>query len=139
MVVGCAQKQEKVAVVVNPPLIIADAVPVVSSSKRSIGVRINFENIAQADYNYARFKLTAYNSVGNSVKPKKGVRDSAYVRLAGPITPGQTKSTIWTNTWANKDVQCINLDEVELIFMDGSIETASGSRLLNNQASQTCI
>ncbi|MEH6446360.1 MAG: hypothetical protein V7784_20890 [Oceanospirillaceae bacterium] len=139
-VVGCAQKKEKVAVaVISPPLIIADALPVVSSSKRSIGVRINFENIAQADYNYARFKLTAYNSKGSSVKPKKGVRDSAYVRLAGPIIPGQTKSTIWTNTWANKDVQCISLDEVELIFMDGSIETASGNRLLNNQASQNCI
>ena len=112
--VGCVKKKEVVQV--YPPLIIADATPLISSTKRSIGVKVNFENIADTDYSYARFKLTAYNSAGLSVKPKKGVRESAYVRLAGPIVPGQTKSTTWTNTWANKDVQCISLDEVELIF-----------------------
>jgi len=135
--VGCVKKKEVVQV--YPPLIIADATPLVSSTKRSIGVKVNFENIADTDYSYARFKLTAYNSAGLSVKPKKGVRESAYVRLAGPIVPGQTNSTIWTNTWANKDVQCISLDEVELIFNDGSVETAKDGRLLNKVQGHSCI
>jgi hypothetical protein len=135
--VGCVKKKEVVQV--YPPLIIADATPLVSSTKRSIGVKVNFENIADTDYSYARFKLTAYNSEGLSVKPKKGVRESAYVRLAGPIVPGQTKSTTWTNTWANKDVQCISLDEVELIFNDGSVETAKNGRLLNKVQGHSCI
>jgi len=135
--VGCVKKKEVVQV--YPPLIIADATPLISSTKRSIGVKVNFENIADTDYSYARFKLTAYNSAGLSVKPKKGVRESAYVRLAGPIVPGQTKSTTWTNTWANKDVQCISLDEVELIFNDGSVETAKDGRLLNKVQGHSCI
>lgn len=134
---GCAQKKE--VVTVHPPLIVADAKPIVSKSKRSVGVTVDFENIAHDDYNYARFKLTAYDSAGNSIKPKKGNRESAYVRLAGPISPGQTKSTTWTNTWANKDVQCISLDEVELIFTDGSIETANNNRLLSKTQGHSCI
>jgi hypothetical protein len=133
---GCAQK--KVAAV-YPPLIVADAIPLVSKSKRSIGVTVNFENIAHDNYQYARFKLTAFDSAGNSIRPKKGNRDSAYVRLAGPIAPGQTRSTTWTNTWANKDIKCISLDEVELIFPDGSIELASNSRLLSKQEGNSCI
>lgn len=139
LVAGCAQKKEEIAVVVIPPLIVADAKPVISKSKRSIGVKVDFKNIAHDDYNYARFKLTAYDSAGNTIKPKKGNRDSAYVRLAGPIAPGQNKSTLWTNTWANKDVQCISLDEVELIFMDGSIELANNDRLLSKQPGHSCI
>ena len=120
--IGCAKKQPVTQV--SPPLIIAAATPLISSSKRSIGVRVAFENIAHSDYKYARFKLTAYNSAGDLVKPKKGIRESAYVRLAGPISPGQTKTTTWTNTWANTDVQCISFDAVEIIFNDGSVETA---------------
>jgi len=134
---GCAQK--KPVAKVYPPLIIADAIPLVSSTKRSIGVTVNFANIADAEYSYARFKLTAYNSAGNSVKPKKGVRESAYVRLAGPIAPGQSKISTWKNTWANKDIQCISLDEVELIFNDGSVETVKDGRIINKVAGPRCL
>ncbi len=133
---GCAQKKEVAAV--YPPLIVADAKPLLSKSKRSVGVTVDFENIAHANYQYARFKLTAFDSAGNSIKPKKGNRQSAYVRLAGPIAPGQTKSTTWTNTWASS-AQCISLDEVELIFPDGSIELAKNDRLLNKHQGQSCI
>ncbi|MCJ8299133.1 MAG: hypothetical protein MJK13_09405 [Pseudomonadales bacterium] len=139
LLAGCVKKQVEPVVVVFPPLIIADATPVVSSTKRSIGVQVNFKNITSNDYSYARFKLTAYNSAGESVKPKKGVRESAYVRLAGPIAPGQTKITTWTNTWANKDVQCVSLDEVEIIFMDGSVEVAKDGRLLSEKSGSICI
>ncbi|MCJ8337741.1 MAG: hypothetical protein MJK10_04675 [Pseudomonadales bacterium] len=139
LLAGCVKKQVEPVVVVYPPLIIADATPIVSSTKRSIGVQVNFKNITSNDYSYARFKLTAYNSVGESVKPKKGVRESAYVRLSGPITPGQTKITTWTNTWANKDVQCVSLDEVEIIFMDGSVEVAKDGRLLSEKSGSICI
>jgi hypothetical protein len=138
LLVGCAQSKKKV-VGIKAPLIVADATPVLSASKRSVGVRVNFENIADSDYNYARFKLTAYNNEGQNIRPKKGKRESAYVRLAGPISPGQTKSTIWTNTWNSRNFDCISLDEVEIIFMDGSIETASGNRLLSKQKGNTCI
>ena len=136
---GCVKKNVEPVAVVYPPLIIADATPVVSSTKRSVGVQVNFKNITANDYNYARFKLTAYNSAGERVKPKKGSRESAYVRLAGPIAPGQSKITTWTNTWANKDVQCVSLDEVEIIFMDGSVETAKEGRLLSEKTGSICI
>ena len=136
--IGCVTKPKPVAVV-YPPLLIADASPIISSSKHSVGVKVNFENIASADLSYARFKLTAYDSAGISVNPKKGNRKSAYVRLAGPISPGKTQSTTWSNTWKNKDIQCISLDEVELIYIDGSGETATGTRLLSNNSGQNCL
>jgi len=137
IVVGCA-KPKKVAVV-YPPLITADAAPVISKSKKSAGIKIDFKNITDSSYSYARFKLTAYNSTGDVIKPKKGNRSSAYVRLAGPINPGASKTTTWSNTWANNKLQCISLDEVELIFADGSVETATDNRLLSNKQGRACI
>lgn len=138
LVAGCSIETKKV-IVVKAPLIIADALPIISATKRSVGVRINFENITANDYNYARFKVTAYNSDGENISPKKGNKESAYLRIAGPITAGSTKSSIWTNTWNSKGVNCISLDEVELIFMDGSIEIAKGNRLLNKQKGNKCM
>ena len=137
LLTACIQNKPKDTV--YPPLIVADVTPIVSATKKSIGVRVNFENIAHADYSYARFKITAFNSNGQVIKPKKGARQSAYVRLAGPIAPGQIRSTTWANTWKNRDVQCISLDEVELIFPSGRVETAMGNRLLSKQEGHTCI
>ena len=134
---GCVQN--KPITTVYAPLIVADASPIVSSTKRSVGVKVNFENIADADYSYARFKLTAYNSAGETIRPKKGNRSSAYVRLAGPIAQGKSQSTTWTNTWANKGVKCVSLDEVELIFPNGQVETASNDRLLSSNTGNQCL
>jgi hypothetical protein len=134
---GCTQINPKTEA--YPPLIVADATPIMSASKRSIGVKIKFENIAHADYSYARFKLTAYDSAGNTIRPKKGKRDSAYVRLAGPIAQGRTRSTTWKNTWTSNGVKCISLDEVELIFPDGRVELAINDRLLSEKTGNRCL
>lgn len=119
------------------PVISADANPTVSSSRRSIGVGIDYTNTANAPYQFARFRVTAYDQSGLPVKPKKGRHDSAFLRIAGPIAPGQTASQKWTNIWANKNVQCLSVEEVEIIYMDGSIENAQGQLLTTN--GQNCL
>ena len=80
LVAGCGQTKK--VTLVKAPLIIADALPIISATKRSVGVHINFENITANDYNYARFKVTAYNSDGENISPKKGNKESAYLRIA---------------------------------------------------------
>lgn len=141
VIAGCGTKAPPKETVVAPlpPLIVADATPIVSKTKKSIGVDMQFKNISADSYRYARFKVTAYDKTGKTINPKKGNRESAYLRIAGPISPGQQKLHNWSNTWANKNVQCLILDEVEIIFMDGSVELAKEDRLLQEKSPNSCI
>ncbi|MGB1238020.1 MAG: hypothetical protein ACPG4U_07395, partial [Pseudomonadales bacterium] len=105
---GCSTNKEPDKAVYAPaPLIVADATPVQSSSKRSTGVEMNFKNISAGSYQYARFKVSGFDASGQMVRPKKGNSDSAYLRIAGPIGPGQTSTKSWDNTWAGSKVQCL--------------------------------
>lgn len=128
-------------VVVPKPLIQLDQISPLPKGKRSksTGADISFSNISNDTYQYLLFKATAYDKDGNVIKARKSLDQSAYLRVAGPIEPGRfSTGNQWENTWRSRNVHCLDIEQVEIIFSDGSVEVASGERMAHLNTN-TCI
>lgn len=121
-------------VYVPPPLIALELAEPKSAKQRGApGANINFSNISSGTYQYVLFRTTAYDKNGNIINAKKSRDHSAYLRVAGPIHPGEySKGHSWKNTWKKKGVDCIDIDQIEIVFSDGSVEVAEGNTLIKN-------
>lgn len=91
---------------------------------------IVFSNISGERLQFVMFKTTAYDSQGRVVRAKKTNRPNAWLRVAGPFEPfkpaGDHK---WDKIWQSKDLACIEVEGVEIIYMDGANEYYNESRL----------
>lgn len=144
LLAACAK--EEIAVITPPPpepvyqpspLILLEQAEAIPAGKRGpVGANISFTNISDDTYQYVLFRTTAYDKNGKIVKARKSLDESAYLRVAGPIAPGQFSSGhAWKNTWKSRRVHCLDIDQVEIIFTDGSVEVAKGERLTSNLGS----
>lgn len=145
LVAACSKKE---VVVTPPPAPVYKPLPLIAvesatplrkqSHSKQIGANISFSNISASTYQYILFKTTAYDKDGKVVPARKSRDSSAYLRVAGPIKPGQVSAgNAWQNTWNSKNVHCLAVDKVEIIFSDGSIEVAEGETLIEKK--HTCI
>lgn len=131
---------EPVPVYVPEPLITLELAEHVQKKKRgSIGANIHFTNSSSNTYQYIMFRTTAYDKEGNIVRARKSRDHSAYLRVAGPVYPGEySKGHSWKNTWGRASIDCIDVDHVEIVFSDGSVEIAQGDRL-TKLTSGSCV
>lgn len=120
-----------VPVYVPIPLIALELAEPKSEKQRGrAGTNIHFSNISSGTYQYVLFRTTAYDEKGNIIRAKKSRDHNAYLRVAGPIYPGEySKGHSWKNTWSKKGVNCIDIDQIEIVFSDGSVEVAQGDTL----------
>lgn len=90
----------------------------------------SFSNVSDQTFQFVMFKTTAYDVNGNIVNAKKTNRPNTWLRVAGPFSPfasaGEHK---WENIWRNKQATCIEVEGVEIIYMDGANEFYNESRL----------
>lgn len=146
MIAACSQ--EKVVQQAPPPpppepvkplITLNETAPIQPKKRGPYGANISFVNSSAGTYQYILFRTTAYDETGKVVNARKSRDESAYLRVAGPIRPGQNSAGhTWTNTWNKKGVHCLDVDQVEIIFTDGSVEVASGQTLAKlNQNSCT--
>jgi hypothetical protein len=135
-----AKVPDPVPVYVPEPLITLElAEPVQKKKRGSVGANIHFTNSSSGTYQYILFRTTAYDEEGNIVSARKSRDHSAYLRVAGPIHPGEfSKGHSWKNTWSRAKIDCIDVDHVEIIFSDGSVEIAQGDRL-TKLTSGSCV
>jgi hypothetical protein len=123
-------------VVITPLITLENALPI-ADSKRAVGANIDFLNSSPGTYQYILFRTTAYDATGKVIKARKSLDESAYLRVAGPINPGERSAgNSWKNTWASAGVSCLDIDSVEIVFSDGSVEVAKGETLAK---ANTCI
>lgn len=117
-------------IVITPLITLENALPVAKGGRGPVGTNIDFVNSSDGIYQFILFRTTAYDSAGNIIRARKSRDHSAYLRVAGPIMPGQRSlGNAWKNTWAKHNVQCVDIDSVEIVFSDGSVEVASGQTL----------
>ncbi|SFG00365.1 hypothetical protein [Neptunomonas qingdaonensis] len=118
-------------VYVPPPLIALElAEPKSEKHRGRAGAYIHFSNISSGTYQYVLFRTTAFDKNGKVIRAKKSRDENAYLRVAGPIYPGEySKGHSWKNTWSKKGVKCIDIDQIEIVFSDGSVEVAQGDTL----------
>jgi hypothetical protein len=119
--------------------IVQDSLKVVQSYKDSIqiikhyvsepnsagGVDLNiiWKNTSKRVVKYARFEVSAINSVGDEVYSEIGLYDgSKYVKVTGPVKPNKIDGygTYWECVWYNSTIRKCVIRSVELEYMDGS-------------------
>ena len=127
-------------VYVAPPLIALElAEPKIEKRRGRTGTNIHFSNISSGTYKYVLFRATAYDKNGKVIRAKKSRDHSAYLRVAGPIHPGEySKGNSWKNTWSKRGVSCIDVDQIEIVFSDGSVEVAEG-KTLTKHTTGSCV
>ncbi len=94
------------------------------NSAGGVDVFIGYKNMSDKIIKYAVFTITPYNSVGD--KTYCDIRREATVRLndMGPYKKGEglagNYNWYWENTWYNWEISKIELDKIEIEYMDGT-------------------
>ncbi|KAA0874636.1 hypothetical protein [Nitrincola tapanii] len=114
----------------KPALIISQMMPEKPQARGDAGAFINFINGTDLTVQYVMFKTTAYDRNGRIVHSKKSGDPNTWLRVAGPFAPGQASgSRHWEQLWQNRDLNCFEIEGVELIYMDGMVEFYHSDRL----------
>jgi hypothetical protein len=138
VLLAACSTEKKIAKVPDPvPVYVPESLitlelaePVQKRKRGSVGANIHFTNSSSGTYQYILFRATAYDKEGNIVHARKSRDHSAYLRVAGPIHPGEfSKGHSWNNTWGRAKIDCIDVDHVEIVFSDGSVEIAEDATL----------
>jgi hypothetical protein len=92
------------------------------NSAGGVNVNIGFNpfNVIK-EIKYARFQVTPFNQVGDSVYCTISKKSSTILSLTGPISSKDIEILInWENCWYNKTITCIALRKISLEYMDGT-------------------
>lgn len=104
-----------------------------------IGI-INPEN--GATVKYVRYDISPYNRVGDRVLGRIKNNDQARLRATGPIEGGGSEDwSVWENVFYNNSITCIELNSVEITYMDDSSRHFSGEDLasiLHSDVNNNC-
>ncbi|MCJ2530704.1 MAG: hypothetical protein LN413_00080 [Candidatus Thermoplasmatota archaeon] len=102
-----------------------------SSSKPNsvggVGPHVRFINSSDKTYKYVDLTAVPYNDVHDAVRSSIGNKSNATVRNTGPFRPDDKGGGWWGATWYNWSITCVQLERVEITFMDGSEFVADGS------------
>ncbi|PUA99164.1 hypothetical protein C8C99_4047 [Acidovorax sp. 107] len=93
------------------------------------GYRVGFYNTSPKAMKYVVFKATPFNKVGDPVRDTISGKVQAGMQIVGPLQPGEQKRGTFEHVWLNGSVHCVRLDEIEITYMDGAIETLTGGRV----------
>lgn len=94
------------------------------NSAGGVDLYINWENISDKVIKYAYFTVVPFNSVNDIVNCTIRHYSSYTAQDDGPYSKGQgTKGTgyYWENAWYNYSIKGAKLENVRIMYMDGSI------------------
>ncbi|SEG61264.1 hypothetical protein [Marinobacterium lutimaris] len=130
LLAACAEKPQPV--VQQPPPKIVEPLPVLvingmhpgtPEKNKIVAAHIDFSNGTKNTLEYVMFKTTAYTHGGEVVKSKKSGRDHAWLRVAGPFSPGEgSGDKRWDKVWQNDKIACFRIDGAEVIDIQGVVE-----------------
>ena len=96
-----------------------------SSVKNGIGASIAFYNCSGKEIKYIKFTFVPYNSVND-------VCDEAETaELTGPIQTNRGVTVSFDPLWFNATLVRIELEEVNIVYMDNSSEKLKGADVVN--------
>lgn len=140
LLAACAQKPQPEPVAVKPEPKPEPKPVLLISDHRTQGTgaaNISFANGTDQTLQYVMFKTSAFTTDGKPVNAKKSGRRNAWLRVAGPFSPGeQISSKVWQKVWQHPNLGCFRIEGAELIFADQSVEYHEVDRmaLLNKSA-----
>ena len=104
-------------------------------------VMYSLRNISSKPVKYINLHLVPYNSVGDAVPSEVGGKKDAWVKFTGPLASMEFTYPTWSNVWYNHSLKCVQLEEMEVVFMDGEIrklESANIKNIFSQSFSNTC-
>lgn len=131
LLAACAEKPQPVVQQPPPPkkveplpvLVINGMHPGAPARNKIVAAHIDFSNGTKNTLEYVMFKTTAYTHAGEVVKSKKSGRDHAWLRVAGPFSPGEgSGDKRWEKVWQNDKIACFRIDGAEVIDIQGVVE-----------------
>lgn len=130
LLAACAEKPQPVAekpipvkVVPAKVLVIRDMHPAEPEKNKIVAAHIDFVNGTPDTLEYVMFKTTAFTHNGEVVKSKKSGREHAWLRVAGPFSPGEgSGDKRWEKVWQNDKIACFRIDGAEVIDIQGVVE-----------------
>lgn len=123
------------------PLIIGNIYTVGPNSAGGATAKIKIINTSSQTIKYVTLTLMPYNAVGDVAPSEIGEKTTARVRFTGPITPDDMDSGTWEPLWYNHSIRCIELVDVEIIYMNGSKKYYSAQekdKMLVGTAKKSC-
>jgi hypothetical protein len=101
-----------------------------------VDAHINFVNTSSRTLKYVILEATPYNRVGDIAASEIGRKTTARLEGTGPYAPGRGNfglfgNPYWTNVWYNHTIRCIEVNSVEVVYMDGSRESFVGEKMSN--------
>lgn len=124
------------------PLVVAYAGIEGPNSAGGVDVRINPLNLSEKTIKYLRYTVVPYNAVGDRVSGTIRRRSAAQIFETGPIAPNDASAALWSNTWYNYSVTCMEITRVRIEYMDGTARTFSSrssiSNLLRSDITNSC-
>lgn len=103
------------------------------NSAGGVDVNIHYKNISSKDIKYIVFTLKPYNAVDDIVTCTISGRAEAKLKVTGPLyamNMGDPDYSNWKNVWYNFSIKRIEIEKVEITYMDDSKESFLASQAL---------
>jgi hypothetical protein len=108
------------------------------NSADGVDLHITWENLSKKTIKYITFGVDPYNAVDDAVACDITGHVRVYCKSTGPHAPDSQESATWENTWYNNTIVRAQIEEVTIIWMDGTTKDFSKKeiRALRKQYSE---
>lgn len=76
---------------------------------------------------YVRIHAIPFNAVGDQVSSEIGGKSETWLKVTGPIEPDAASSPAWDPVWYNPSITELQIDNVEVEYMNGMTERYEGT------------
>lgn len=111
------------------------------NSAGGVSARYSLRNISAKPIKYITLSLIPYNAVGDIVKSSIGGKTLVLAEFTGPLATMEFTYPTWNNLWYNQTLRCVQLEGIEIIYMDGEIKKIEKSNIgevFSQSLSNTC-
>jgi len=102
------------------------------NSVGGVDAEISWVNISSKDIKYITFSVKPYNKVDDVVSSDIGNKIVARLAATGPFDASKTSPhhMTWGTVWYNNTIERLEIEKVEIIFMDDTTKSYSAPEIL---------
>ena len=101
-----------------------------SDERDSVAVMFDFKNDSLKTIENISFFFLALNALNCVVSDKTRREGETRLRFLGNIRPNEIKrQAYWENVWYSREITCVKLVRVHIVYTDGSTESQIGQQI----------
>jgi len=114
------------------PIAIYEHYPSKPNSADGVNVIIFWKNISPKDIKYVTFTVKPFNAVDDVVYCSISNKADSKLRVTGPVEARDMEkpdSSVWENVWYNNTIKRIEIEQIDIIYMDNSEVSITASEI----------